>query len=43
MGFSQDGQNERGKIIDFSRGSRYIHTFRKLPTIAPNKNTIKPI
>lgn len=40
MGVPQSGQKELGAIMDLSRGSLYIQTFRKLPTIAPNINTI---
>ena len=37
-GFPQCGQWEGGNTMDSSRGSRYMQTFKKLPTIAPRKN-----
>jgi hypothetical protein len=33
------GQRDAGLTTDFPAGSRLMHTFRKLPTISPNKNT----
>ncbi len=42
MGLSQDGQRERGWMTDSSRGSRYTHTLRKLPSSDP-KMPVKTI
>src|SRR6185295_3504976 len=39
MVFSHSGQNERaGVTTDRSRGSRKMHTFRKLPISSPARN-----
>jgi hypothetical protein len=43
IGFSQDGQKDRGRTIDWPRGNRYATTPTKLPTDAPKMKTISAI
>ena len=39
IGVAQRGQREPGRTIDSSAGSRWMHTFRKLPMQAPAVKT----
>src|SRR5439155_13432517 len=39
IGVAQRGQREPGRTIDSSAGSRWMHTFRKLPMQAPTVKT----
>jgi hypothetical protein len=43
IAFPHLGQLDAGRTIDLSAGMRRMHTFRKLPSTRPNKNTPRGI